>query len=83
GQMTLLVPMAGLIDPVAELARLDRNARRTREEITRAQSKLGSESFVRSAPQAVVAQERARLAAFEQTLAGLERQLAQVRALQP
>jgi valyl-tRNA synthetase len=83
GQMTLLVPMAGLIDPVVELARLEKNARKTGEEIARAQAKLGNENFVRSAPEAVVAQERARLAAFEQTLAGLERQLGQVRALQP
>jgi valyl-tRNA synthetase len=83
GQMTLLVPMAGLIDPLVELARLDKNARKTRAEIARAQAKLGNDDFVRSAPESVVAQERARLAAFEQALAGLERQLEQVRALQP
>jgi valyl-tRNA synthetase len=82
GAMTLLLPMAGLIDPVAELARLEKNARKTAEEIARAQAKLGNENFVRSAPEAVVAQERARLAGFEQTLAGLQRQLQQVRALQ-
>jgi len=82
-QMTLLVPMAGLIDPLAELARLEKNARKTGEEIARAQAKLGNENFVRSAPAAVVVQERARLAAFEQTLAGLARQIEQVRALQP
>jgi valyl-tRNA synthetase len=83
GQMTLLVPMAGLIDPVAELARLEKNARKTGEEIARAQAKLGNENFVRSAPEAVVVQERTRLAAFEQALARLERQIEQVRALQP
>jgi valyl-tRNA synthetase len=83
GQMTLLVPMARLIDPVAELARLEKNARKTGEEIARAQAKLGNENFVRSAPEAVVVQERTRLAAFEQALARLERQIEQVRALQP
>jgi len=82
GSLTLLVPMAGLIDPVAELARLDKSIRRTRAEIARAQAKLDNENFVRSAPAAVVEQERARLADFGQTLAGLERQLAQVQALQ-
>ncbi len=75
--------MAGLIDPVAELARLEKNIRKIREEIARAQAKLGNENFVRSAPEAVVQQERARLADFEQTLGGLDRQLEQVRALQP
>ena len=83
GELTLLVPMAGLIDPAAELARLSKKIKKTREEIARAQAKLGNENFVRSAPDAVVVQERERLASFEQSLAGLERQLAQVRALQP
>ena len=83
GSLTLLVPMAGLIDPVAELARLDKSIRKTRAEIARAEAKLGNENFIRSAPPAVVEQERARLADFGQTLAGLERQLAQVRSLLP
>jgi valyl-tRNA synthetase len=83
GSLTLLVPMAGLIDPVAELARLDKSIGKTRAEIAKAQAKLANDNFVRSAPAAVVEQERARLADFGQTLTGLERQLAQVQALQP
>ena len=83
GELTLLVPMAGLIEPAAEVARLDKRIRKTREEITRAQQKLGNENFVRSAPDSVVAQERERLREFARTLGGLEHQLAQVRALQP
>jgi valyl-tRNA synthetase len=82
GELTLLVPMAGLIDPAAEQARLSKKLEKTRQEIARAKAKLGNESFVRAAPAAVVAQERERLAAFEQSLTGLERQLEQVRALQ-
>ena len=82
GELTLLVPMAGLIDPAAEHARLTKKMEKTRQEIARAKAKLGNDSFVRGAPAAVVAQERERLAAFEQALAGLERQLEQVRALQ-
>ena len=75
--------MAGLIEPAAELARLSKKIKKTREEIARAQAKLGNENFVRSAPATVVAQERERLATFEQSLGGLDRQLAQVRELQP
>ena len=82
GNLTLLVPMAGLIDPAAERARLDKRMRKTREEIARAQAKLANDNFVRSAPESVVVQERERLADFERTLAGLARQLDQVRALQ-
>jgi len=81
GELTLLVPMAGLIDPIAEQTRLEKQLRKTGEEIARAQAKLGNENFVRSAPAAVVEQERGRLAEFERTRSGLERQLAQVRAL--
>jgi len=81
GELALLVPMAGLIDPQAELERLGKRAQKAAAEIRKARGKLGNEQFVRGAPQAVVAQERERLAEFERTLAGLERQLAAVRAL--
>ena len=76
------VPMAGLIEPASELARLDKRLRKVREEIARAAAKLGNANFVGSAPEAVVAQERERLADFNRTLASLERAQQQVRALQ-
>ncbi|MFO1408856.1 MAG: valine--tRNA ligase [Steroidobacteraceae bacterium] len=81
GELALLVPMAGLIDPQAELERLGKRVQKTQAEIGKARAKLGNDSFVRGAPEAVVQQERARLAEFERTLAGLERQLAEVRQL--
>jgi valyl-tRNA synthetase len=82
GELALLVPMAGLIDPAAETARLNKKIKKIEQEIARAQAKLGNENFTRSAPAAVVAQERERLAAFQQSLGGLGRHLEQVRALQ-
>ena len=81
GELALLVPMAGLIDPQAELERLRKRVQKTTAEIGKARAKLDNASFVRSAPEAVVQQERARLADFERTLAGLERQLGEVRQL--
>jgi valyl-tRNA synthetase len=81
GELTLLVPMAGLIDPAAEVERLGKRCAKTRQELTRASAKLGNDSFVRSAPEAVVQQERQRLADFERTLASLERQLQAVQLL--
>jgi valyl-tRNA synthetase len=81
GELTLLVPMAGLIDPAAEADRLGKRIKKIQGEIQKAQGKLGNASFVASAPPAVVAQERERLADFGQQLAGMERQLAQVAAL--
>ena len=81
GGMRVLVPMAGLIDPQAELARLGKRIAKTREEIGRARGKLGNDNFVRNAPGDVVAQEQARLADFEQSLANLEQQLQRVERL--
>jgi len=81
GELTLLVPMAGVIDPAAELERLGKALKKIQQEIARARAKLDNENFVRSAPAAVVAQEQERLSDFHSRLAGLERQLAQVRKL--
>jgi valyl-tRNA synthetase len=81
GAMQVLVPMAGLIDPRAELARLDKRAAKLREEIHRATAKLANENFVRNAPPEVVAQEQGRVADFERTLLSLEAQSGRVRML--
>jgi valyl-tRNA synthetase len=81
GAMRALVPMAGLIDPQAELARLDKRAAKLREEIQRATAKLANENFVRNAPLEVVAQEQGRVAEFERTLVSLEAQSERVRLL--
>jgi len=81
GELTLLVPMAGLVDAAAELERLGKSLRKIQQEIARARAKLDNENFVRSAPAAVVTQEQERLADFQARLAGLERQLTQVRKL--
>ena len=50
------------------------------DKITKAQAKLGNESFVARAPAAVVAQERARVDGFSQTLQRLREQLARLPA---
>ncbi|MCW0468707.1 hypothetical protein OH492_03500 [Vibrio chagasii] len=50
GQSELMIPMAGLIDKDAELARLDKEAE-THGEIKRIEGKLGNvEGFVAKAP---------------------------------
>jgi valyl-tRNA synthetase len=81
GRLTLLVPMAGLIEPQAELARLTKRLEKLRQEIAKATAKLANPSFVDHAPPQVVATERERIEQFNSTAANLERQLATVREL--
>jgi valyl-tRNA synthetase len=81
GKLTLLVPMAGLIEPQAELTRLTRRLEKLRQEIAKATGKLGNQSFVANAPPEVVATERERIAQFQLAAENLERQMATVRQL--
>jgi valyl-tRNA synthetase len=81
GELTLLVPMAGLIEPASELARLEKLVQKNRQELARARAKLGNPNFVDHAPTEVVAQERTRLSDFEHQEQRLARQMQQVRAL--
>ncbi|UPQ88330.1 valine--tRNA ligase [Vibrio sinaloensis] len=77
----LMIPMAGLIDKDAELARLDGEINKTHGEIKRIEGKLGNEGFVAKAPEAVVAKEREKLEGYKETLVKLEEQKATIAAL--
>ncbi|MCY1340116.1 Valine--tRNA ligase [compost metagenome] len=81
GEMQVLVPMAGLIDKDAELARLDKEIQRLEGEVKRVGGKLGNEGFVAKAPAEVIEKERAKLAEAEQALANLTEQRARIASL--
>jgi len=74
GELTLLVPLAGLVDLDAERTRLAKEIKRVEGEIGKCRGKLGNDSFVANAPPAVVEQERQRLADFTTELNGLRQQ---------
>ena len=56
------------VDPAQERVRLDKEIARLTGEVVKAEAKLGNPAFADKAPTAVVAQERARFAAFAATL---------------
>jgi valyl-tRNA synthetase len=72
--MEILVPMAGLIDKDAELARLNKEVEKLQKELQRVQGKLGNENFISKAPVEVVAKERARMVDMEAALGKLAQQ---------
>jgi valyl-tRNA synthetase len=81
GDMEVLVPMAGLIDKDAELARLQKEIDKASKDLQRIQGKLGNESFVAKAPAAVVEKEQAKLADLTLTVAKLNEQKASIESL--
>jgi len=81
GEAKLLVPMKGLIDKDAELARLDKLLAKLEADVPRVAGKLANESYVKNAPAEVVARDRARLAELGQQIAEFRAQRAKVAAL--
>ncbi|MDM7858951.1 valine--tRNA ligase [Thiopseudomonas acetoxidans] len=82
GDMQVLVPMAGLIDTTAELARLDKEIQRLTGEIKRVAGKLSNQGFVAKAPAEVIEKERTKQTDYEQALARLTEQRARIANLQ-
>ena len=81
GAMKLLIPLAGLIDKTAEIARLEKEITRLKGDVERTAAKLANPSFVDKAPAAVVEKERAKLMESEEAIGKLEAQLAKIRTL--
>ncbi|WP_067215205.1 valine--tRNA ligase [Marinomonas gallaica] len=81
GEMEVLVPMAGLIDKEAELARLQKEIDKASKDLQRIEGKLGNESFVAKAPEAVVEKEKAKCEDLKLVVARLEEQKASIESL--
>jgi valyl-tRNA synthetase len=74
GGLEVLIPLEGLIDKDAELARIDRELTRLEKELARSQGKLTNEKFIARAPLEVVEQERTRVAQFNESVDKLHAQ---------
>jgi len=81
GNMEVLVPMTGLIDLDAELARLNKEIEKLEKEINKLSGKLGNEKFVANAPAEVVNKEKAKLEKSESSLMQLKEQLKKIQSL--
>lgn len=81
GEMEILIPMAGLIDKEAELARIAKAMDKLEKDLGRFKGKLSNEKFVSNAPPAVIEKEKAKLADTESQLAKLKAQQETIAAL--
>ncbi|MBC9230456.1 valine--tRNA ligase [bacterium SPL81] len=81
GHVSVFVPMKGLIDPKAELGRLQKDLDKVQKQHDVIAGKLSNEGFVAKAPAAVVEGEKAKLAEFADQLAKIKANMDQIAAL--
>jgi valyl-tRNA synthetase len=81
GQLEILVPMAGLIDPTAELERLAKRQRKAETDLGKLSAKLENSQFARNAPAEVVAKDQQRVAELRTEIGQLTAQTERVKKL--
>ena len=82
GDMEIFVPLKGLIDVEAELAKLAREHAKIDKELLRVVGKLRNRKFLENAPEAVVSKEKDKQKELETRLAGNAESVARVQKLQ-
>jgi valyl-tRNA synthetase len=81
GDVKILVPMAGIIDKQAEIARLDKEIDKLKKEVERVQAKLANPAFTDKAPADVVQKEQEKLTGYAQAISQLSEQQGKIAAL--
>ena len=81
GHVSVFVPMKGLIDPKAELGRLQKDFDKVQKQHDQIAGKLANEGFVAKAPAAVVEGEKVKLAEFADQLVKIKANMDQIAAL--
>jgi len=81
GEMKILIPLAGLIDKDAELARLEKEIGKLQLNVDKTTAKLVNKNFVDKAPVAVVEKERERLAEMTKAIEQFKQQAEKIQAL--
>jgi valyl-tRNA synthetase len=81
GNLEILVPMAGLIDPAAELERLAKRQRKAQIDLTKLEAKHANGQFAANAPAEILAKDQQRIAELRTEIAQLTAQTARVTKL--
>jgi valyl-tRNA synthetase len=81
GNLEILVPMKGLIDPAAELERLAKKLRKAEVDLSKLETKLGNSQFAKNAPPDIVAKDQQRLEELRTEIGQLSAQTARVTKL--
>jgi valyl-tRNA synthetase len=81
GDLKVLIPLKGLVDVAEELSRLNRQLERENADLRKSEGKLGNRRFVENAPEAVVEQERERLASHQAKVENLHAQIRQLESI--
>ncbi len=81
GEMRIFVPLEGIVDPDAEIERLEKELARIRKEFETVQKKLGNENFLAKANPDAVQKQRDKQAELFAKLSGLGEGLTKMRAL--
>ena len=75
----LYIPLEGILDPAAEIARLEKEIEKAKAFAASIERKLSNEKFVSGAPEAVVNAERTKLATQQDIIAKNEKALEELR----
>jgi valyl-tRNA synthetase len=81
GNLEILVPMKGLIDPDAELERLAKRLQKAAVEKSKLEAKLSNSQFAKNAPPEIVAKDQQRLEELRTEISQLSAQTARVKKL--
>lgn len=81
GEMKILIPLAGLIDKGAEQDRLNKEIEKLLRLKSQSSAKLSNSKFINGAPEAVVNNEKEKLATTEGALKDLQHQLEKISKL--
>lgn len=81
GELEILIPLKGLIDKEAEIARLNKTLGKMENELSKAQAKLSNPKFIDNAPQSILDGQKQKVIELESATKTLKDKLAVLKKL--